>query len=437
MSEPTRPRTAHRSIGRHMRVAALAAGVLIVGLGGWAGTTELSGAVLASGRVVVDANVKRVQHPIGGIVNAINVRNGQRVVDGEVLVTLDPTVAAANLAVITKALDALVVRQRRLEAERDQLDMFNLPPDLTARLEEAELAALHNTEIGVFHSRRQAREGLKAQFQERIEQFEEQVVGLSHLVEAYADSIALIRTELAGVETLYADQLVSLAKVTQLKRDEADLRGRHAQTNAEIAKIKGQIAEVRLQIHQVDEELLEEVTGMLRDLQEKSAELLERRIAALDQLSRLVIRAPATGMVHELTVHTVGGVVDAGATLMFIVPDSGELSIEVQVEGQDRDQIHVGQTALLRMTAFDQRTTPELHGVVTTVAADLVDNFQTGARYYPVRIALLAGERERLGGQMLEPGMPVETFVQTSYRTVLSYLTKPLSDYLARAFRGD
>jgi HlyD family secretion protein len=437
MAHPARSGKAQRSIGRHLRVALLAGGILLFGFGGWAATTEMSGAVLASGKVVVDANIKRVQHPVGGIVSAIYVRNGQRVALGDTLISLDPTVVAANLAVITKALDALQVRQRRLEAERDQRSVFTLADDLVARLEEPDLAALFATEQGFFNSRREARDGMKAQLGERIIQFGEQVTGLTHMVDAYTDTIELISSELTGAETLFEDQLVSLARVTQLKRDEADMRGRLAQTQAEIAKVRGQIAEVELQIHQVDVEMFEEVNGLLRELQEKSAELVERRTAALDQQARLQIRAPADGVVHELTAHTVGGVVEAGATVMFIVPTDGALTVEVRLEGQDRDQVYVGQNAFLRMTAFDQRTTPELAGVVTTVGADLVQDAQSGMQFYPVRIALLDGEMDKLGSQALEPGMPVDTFVQTSYRSVLTYLTRPITDYLARAFRGD
>lgn len=430
-------RTANQSINRHLRVALLAALMLICGVGGWAVITKIAGAVLASGFVVVDANVKKVQHPLGGVVSMINVKNGQRVEKGEVLLRLDPTVAQANLAMVTKSIDALVVRQRRLEAERDGGETISLPEELRARLEEPELASLWHTETRFFESRRKARLGLQAQLNERIMQFEQQISGLTKQTEAFTDGMELIGEELEGLEELYTKKLVVVTRLMQLSRDETEIRATHAQALAEIAQTKARISEVKLQILQVDEDLRAEATGALREVKEKMAEYVERRIAALDQLQRLEMRAPIDGVVHELAVHTVGGVIDAGAAVMLIVPDMDNLSIEVRIDVQDRDQVHLGQHAVLRMTAFDQRNTPELQGKVSMVGADLVEDQRSGLRYYPLRIALSPGEREKLGDKMLMPGMPVESFVQTRERTVLSYLTKPLTDYMTKAFRTD
>lgn len=429
--------SANASILRHLTIAAVAAVTLAGGAGGWAATTELSGAVMANGRIVVDAHVKRVQHPIGGVVSTINVTNGQRVKQGEIVMSLDATIARANLAVITKSLDALQIRQNRLEAERDGRSTFGVPSHIAARLQEAEFSDLLRTETGFFTSRSSVRAGQRAQLEERVRQLEHQAEGLTLQSEAYRDSMELIGDELVGIEKLYEKRLVAVQRMMQLKREEADHRGKNAQTLADIAKVKGQVAEVRLQILQIDEELRAQVSGELREVQEKVAELVERRAAANDQVMRIDIRAPVNGLVHQLAQHTIGGVVDPSATLMVIVPDSDELSVEVRIEASDRDQVSVGQPAFLRMSAFDQRTTPELQGVVTVLAADLVEDQQTGMAYYPARIALLPGEIGHLGGKILTPGMPVESFVQTSSRTVLAYLLKPARDYVSRAFRMD
>jgi HlyD family secretion protein len=281
------------------------------------------------------------------------------------------------------------------------------------------------------------REGLRAQLDERIAQLEEQIQGLTQQAQLFSENMALIRKELLGLEELFAKKYVTVTRLMELKREDTAVRGSHAQALAEIAQAKGKITETRLQILQIGEDLRTEVTGALSDLKEKMAELLEKKTTAYDQLTRVDLRAPADGLVHELSVHTVGGVIEAGSTLMMIVPDADDLSMEVKVEAQDRDQVRVGQSAVLRFSAFNQRSTPELKGIVDMVAADLVEEAQTGMRYYTVRIALLAGERERLGGERLSPGMPVESFVETGYRTVLSYLVKPLADYLALAFRAD
>ena len=246
-----------------------------------------------------------------------------------------------------------------------------------------------------------------------------------------------MREELDGLEQLYAQKIVARTRIMELKREESTMRGTLGQLVAQIASSGGRVAETELQILQIDQELRNEVTKELREANEKIAELTQRRIGALDQLKRVDIRAPHDGMVHELAVHTVGGVIAAGDTLMWIVPGDEMLAVEVKVSAQDRDQLHLGQNALMRMSAFNQRTTPEIFGAVSVIAADLVEDPRTGLQYYPVRLKISDAERERLGGNALAPGMPVETFIQTGQRTILSYLVKPLSDYLTRAFRAD
>ena len=426
-----------RSINGHLRIGVAAAALLVIGVGGVAATTQLSGAVLAQGTVVVDGNVKVVQHPVGGVVEEINIRNGAVVKVGQVLIRLDDDIARADLATVDNALDALFVRRARLEAERDGTTSFSTPPELTERLRESSVERLLRSESRYLQSRTEAREGLKAQLAERIVQLENQIEGLAVQITAQQDAIALVQEELSGLDELYTSGLVTKTRVMALRREEAIARGTHGQLVSEIASQKGRVSETRLQIIQIDQDMTSEVNGELREIEEKVGELTQRRIAALDQLKRIDIRAPHDGVVHELGVHTIGAVVEAGKTLMLIVPEEEELSIEVKVAAQDRDQLHIGQNTLLRMSSFNQRTTPELEGTVNVIGADLVEDPRTGFQYYPVRIRLNEGQEERLGASQLAPGMPVESFVQTGYRTVFSYLTKPLVDYFALAFRAD
>jgi HlyD family secretion protein len=428
---------ARHSIRRHTHVAFSAALLLVGGLGGWAVVTELAGAVVATGAVVVDSNVKKVQHPTGGVVGEIMVRDGDRVRAGEVVVRLDQTVAGANLAMVSKSLDELAARQARLEAERDGAERVMFPPALVQRLAERDHAGLLLGERGLFESRRVAREGQKSQLNERVAQLREQIEGLNLQAEAKADEIKLIQDELAGVEELWRKKLVPITRVTSLKREETRLKGERGQLISNVAQAKGRISETALQILQIDQDLRSEVSTELREVQAKIAELVERQVAAEDQLKRIDIRAPQDGIVHQSIVHTVGGVIAAGDPLMLIVPESDDLSIEVKVAPQDIDQLAPGQETLLRLSAFNQRTTPELKGRVSLIAADLVTDQRSGAQYYPVKIAFAENEQDRLGSVKLMPGMPVESFIQTSYRTVFSYLTKPLSDHLTRAFRED
>jgi HlyD family secretion protein len=428
---------ARRSIRRHTQLGMTAALALVGGLGGWAAVTELSGAVVAPGSVVVDSHVKKVQHPTGGVVGEILARDGSRVRAGDVVVRLDETVAKANLAMVSKSLDELAARQARLEAERDARDTIIFQAALLQRQTEPELASLLSGEQRLFESRREAREGQRAQLQERISQLREQIEGTTLQADAKADEIRLIQDELSGVEQLWRKNLVPITRVTALRREETRLRGERGQLISTVAQAKGRISETALQILQIDQDLRSEVTKELREVQAKVAELVERQVAALDQLKRIDIRAPQDGVVHQSMVHTVGGVINAGEPLMLIVPESDELSIEVKVAPQDIDQLQAGQDTMLRLSAFNQRTTPELKGRVRLIAADRVTDQHSGMEYYPVRIAFADGERERLGAAKLVPGMPVESFIQTGYRTVLSYLTKPLTDQVSRAFREE
>ena len=435
--KPAPQHTARHSIRRHTAVALSSACLLVGGLGGWATVTELSGAVVAPGNVVVDSHVKKVQHPTGGVVGEILARDGDRVRAGDVVVRLDETVARANLAMVAKSLDELSARQARLEAERDARQAIVFPAGLLDRMAETEVAGLLGGEQHLFTTRREARSGQKAQLQERIAQLQEQIDGLVLQAGAKADEIRLIQDELTGVQELWKKNLVPITRVTALRREETRLRGERGQLISNVAQAKGRISETALQILQVDQELRSEVSKELREAQAKVAELVERQVAAQDQLKRIDIRAPQDGIVHQSTVHTVGGVINAGEPLMLVMPEADELSIEVKVSPQDIDQLQPGQETMLRLSAFNQRSTPELKGRVSLIAADLVTDQRLGAQYYPVRIAFAEGERARLGAARLVPGMPVEGFIQTGYRTVLSYLTKPLADHLTKAFREE
>ena len=428
--------TSRRSIRRHLLTGALVAGALIASVAGWAGTAKLAGAVIASGVVVVDSEVKKVQHPTGGIVGELRVRNDQRVNAGDVVVRLDETQTKANLAVFTKSLDELYARQARLEAEKNGADSIQFPDDLLARkANDPQVAHILEGERKLFSLRSEARNGQKAQLRERTAQLKEQVRGLTEQIDAKGQEIALIEEELKGVLELWKKQLVSLTRVTALKRDAARIGGERGQLIASKAEAAGKIAEVELQIIQVDQDMRSKVAEELSDVRAKISELSERKIAAEDQLKHIDIRAPQTGRVHELAVHTVGGVITPGETIMLIVPDNDALSVQAKVSPNDIDELRPDQPALLRFSAFNLRTTPELNGTISWIAADQTEDKRTGTAYYTVRIAVPDAEVARLHGLKIIPGMPVEAFIQTESRTMLSYLLKPLMDQVTRTFR--
>ncbi len=317
------------------------------------------------------------------------------------------------------------------------MTQITIPVALRGRVHEPDLASVVQGESHLFETRREARAGQKAQLKERIAQLQEQIDGTNLQASAKADEIQLIQDELTGVEQLWRKNLVPITRVTALRREETRLRGERGQLISSIAQARGRISETALQIIQIDQDLRSEVSKELREVQAKIAELVERKIAAEDQLKRIDIRAPQDGFVHQSMVHTVGGVINAGEPLMLIVPESDDLSIEVKISPQDIDQLQPGLDTVLRLSAFSQRTTPELKGKISLIAADLVTDQRSGVQYYPVRVAFAEGERERLGGLKLVPGMPVEGLIQTGYRTVFSYLTKPIADNMMKAFREE
>jgi len=426
---------ARRSIRLHLIVGLAVVVVLAGGLGGWASTAEISGALIAPGQIVVESNIKKVQHPTGGVVGELLARDGDIVKAGDVLVRLDDTVTKASLAIVTKNLDAQWARAARLEAEQRGLDKITFPPQLTSRADDPDVKNLMSSEMKLFEVRVNGRAGQKSQLRERITQLNEEIAGLAAQEKAKDQEIALVEKELSGVRDLYDKHLVQISRLTTLERDAARLNGERAQYIASRAQAKGKITETELQIIQVDKDMVSEVSKDLRETNDKIGEFVERKVTAEDQLRRTDIRAPQDGMVLQSTVHTVGGVITAGDAIMMIVPQTDDLQVEAKVNPQDIDKLQIGQKTLLRLSAFNQRTTPELNGVVTRVSPDTTTDQRTGQSYYTIRVSMPPAEVARLGDVKLIPGMPVEAFVQTGDRTLISYLMKPLSDQLMRAFR--
>jgi HlyD family secretion protein len=426
---------ARYSIRRHLIVGLAVVVLLAGGLGGWASTAQISGALIAPGSVVVESNVKKVQHPTGGVVGELRARDGDVVKAGDVVVRLDDTVTKASLAIVTKNLDGLLARGARLEAEQRGLNKIVFPKTLLDRADDPDAKAVMASESKLFEVRVNGRAGQKSQLRERVTQLNEEIAGLTAQEKAKDQEIALVEKELVGVRDLYDKHLVQLTRLTTLERDLARLSGERAQYIASRAQAKGKITETELQIIQIDKDMISDVSKDLRETNDKIGEFVERKVTAEDQLRRVDIRAPQDGMVLQSTVHTVGGVITAGDAIMLIVPQADDLQVEAKVNPQDIDKLQVGQKTLLRLSAFNQRTTPELNGVVTRVSPDVTTDQRTGQSYYTIRISMPPEEVARLGDVKLIPGMPVEAFVQTGDRTLISYLVKPLSDQLMRAFR--
>ncbi len=408
---------------------------IVGGIGAWAATTEIAGAVLAPGTIVVESNVKKVQHPTGGVVGEIKVKEGAKVKVGDLLLRLDETITRANLQLVANQLDEYSMREARLNAERDGVIEIEVPEVLTGRLAEAAIAKTFAAEKSLLVSRRDSREGQKSQLKERMDQLGEEIAGVAGQIEAKSTEIGLIGKELEGLKDLEAQKLVTTNKMVQLRREAARLKGEFGQLKSQAAQAKGKITEVELQILRVDQDARTETVKELREVQSKLSELRERRVAAEDQLKRVDIRAPQDGVVHQLSAHTVGGVITPSDTIMLIVPENDRLLVETRISPQSIDQVHVNQPALIRLAAFNQRTTPELSAKLIRIAADLTRDQQTGESYFSARLEIPEDQLKLLGDKKLVPGMPADVQIRTEDRTVLSYLLKPLNDQFSKAFR--
>lgn len=407
--------------------------LLIGGAGGWAATAQLTGAVIATGTVNVDRNLKAVQHRDGGIISEIAVEEGDFVNKGEILIRLDDAQTRSELAIVRAQLAEASVRRARLIAERDGLEAMELPEVRAAAAEHVQMLLIGETRLlrGNLRNRNSQKEQLKL----GIEQLGEEIKGLEAQRASKIDEIELVSVEHKKMKGLVDKGLMEGSKVHSSDRDMARMTGEKAEIDAEIARARAKTSEIQLQIIAVDEEARTEAQRELSAVDPKIAELSERRSAIEDRLSRTDIRAPISGTINELAVNTIGGVITPAETLITIVPKEASLKIEARLAPTDIDQVYLRQRANLRFSAFNQRTTPELVGEVEFVSPATSTDKTSGQTYYLAEIAVSAEELSKLDDKRLLPGMPVEVFMSTEPRTAISYLSKPFTDQFSRAFR--
>jgi HlyD family secretion protein len=419
-------------VQRGVKMLAIAGGivVLIVAL------LPVSGAVVISGSMIVGSNAKKVQHPVGGVIAQVFVKDGDKVQSGMPLVRLHEVLAKSALTTISRQADESAARIARLRAEHDGVKTLLWPPHLTARAAEADVAQLLGSELAQFEARARLRKRQADVLKEHVVQLREQIVGLTAQLASREVQTGHVTAELAGLEKLYAQALVPLPRISGVRREAARLEGERHQTRSSIAETRSKVTEAELQIVAQDEAQRAEIAKEISEHQSKQSELGDRQVAARDQYKRQEILAPVTGVVTQLAVHTVGGVVGPGDVMMLVVPESDDLLFEARLATKDIDQASIGQPATLRFPALNRASTPELRGSVSYVSADASRDPQTGVTYYTVRVAITDHELERLDASMhLQPGMPVEAFIETSNRSIASYLLKPFTDQLQRVFR--
>ncbi len=414
-------------------VGTVSAFLLIGGFGGWAATAELSGAVVGQGHVMVDKDLRAIQHLDGGLIKSIDIKKGDHVQEGQVLFNLDATQLKAEAEILRAQITDFLSKRQRLIAERDGLSDMTVgtPPD---GIDLGNTAAFAG-ELRLFKGNLANRTSEIAQLRQSLEQTEEELNSLKAQTKSNAKDLELVQAEFTKVQNLQKKGLIDNSRVYSSSRDLNKLKGERDQIASNIAKTKSQRGEIEIRIHAVEEQARTEAQKNLSEIEPRLAELLERRAANVDRMSRMEIRSPISGTINEVSVNTIGGVITPAQKLVTIVPENVKLQIEVKVQPNDIDQLFVGQKAKLKFTAFNSHKTPEIFGSIAFVSPATSTDPASGQVYYVTQVEVAPDELAKLGAKRLVPGMLVETFIQTESRTALSYLVKPFQDQIERAFK--
>lgn len=423
-----------RSIRRQIVLSLSIAAIFMGGFAAAANWAEIHGAVMSSGKIIVLGRAKQVEHPDGGLIADIVVSEGDKVEAGQLLFRLDGTVAQANLGIIENQLLQLLAQESRLLAEQANRADIEVPGDFTSVSAERRLLLIE-AQKELRAARAATRVSQKAQLARQISQLEEQISALKAQRQAVDDNIALVDDQLGRYTSLNDRGLIMHSQLISVQRERASLGGSQAALTAEIIETQQAMAQAELKLAQIDETFYESVLTELDLKRAEIAKLAEERVAAQDKIRRLDIRAPMTGSLHELNIHTIGSVAAAGETLVSIIPDDDELIVEAKLSPADIDQVHRGQNARIRLSSLSQRVTPELLASVIDISADLTHDPQTNTSYYLARLRINEDELGKVGKETLKPGMPAEVFVQTEARSILSYLIKPITDQITHAMR--
>jgi HlyD family secretion protein len=405
-------------------------------LGVWGNFATISGAIISSGMIQVESLRQVVQHPQGGVVGSIDVKEGDVVRAGQVLIRFDDKLVRSQLTTVDNQLKDIQARRARLEAERDGAESLTFAPALMALAKiDSATKLLIQGQTRLFEARRQSLEAQIKQLMERKAQIRLQIEGVDAQLVASKEQVVLIGKELKDQQGLLDKGLAQASRVLSLQREASRLNGTIGELESSAARGGAQIIETDIQILQLSGARREEAISMLRDMTYTEIEMVERKLSLEETLARMDVRAPMSGVVHGLTVHALRSVVRPADAILYVVPSESPLVITSRIEAIHVDQVHVGQDASLRFSTFDQRSTPEIFGKVVKVSADVFRDEVTGISYYSAEIEPNEGEIDRLGDVELLPGMPVEAFIKTADRSPLSYLTKPFTDYFNRAFR--
>lgn len=411
--------------------------VTFVVFGGWACLASIDGGVVAAGSVVVESDRKTVQHLEGGIVRDLMVTGDAHVEQGQVLLRLDATQERAKEEMARSAVYSAIAEEARLQAEADGKDQIAFPTELVQKSSDPTAQRAMGDQKRRFEERRGARKLEISILQEKIGQSQRQIQGNSAQAKAARTQLESMAQEYEKLKPLADRGIVPFARIATLERSKADLEGRIGAYEADVERFGRIIDEALLQIDQVGQKGLEEAATKLAETRAQLADAREKLRVASDVLARVEVRAPRTGRVVNLKAHTVGAVVKPGETLMEIVPDNDVLVVAARVSAMDINHVQVGLPTEVRLPSFKARSTPIAIGEVLSVAADAQRDEGTHQAYYETKISVEVSRFPEKVRERLKPGMVAEVVIATGERTVLAYLTQPLTDAIRRGMRED
>ena len=411
---------------------------LVAGVGLWSATTQIAGAVIASGMIQVEANRQVIQHPTGGVVGKINVSDGDIVQAGDILLRFDDSRMKSELAIVESQYFELLARKTLFEADRDGNDTLVYDAELvTQSADNPDIRALMDGQTNLFNARKESLQQQKEQLSEQALQLGSQIEGVQAQLAANQTQLTLLKEEVSDAQSLLDKGLAQASRVLALRREEARIAGQIGRLTSDLGRLNAGINGVNIQLVQLDTERREKSIERLRDIGYRALELSERRASILQTLSRLDVRAPMNGIVYGNQIFALQSVVQPAQPMMYIIPRDLPLVVQAQVAVVHVDQVYVGQEATLNFSSFSQRTTPQIFGSVTKLSADVFTDQVTGFNYYQVELVPNLGELSKLGSTELLPGMPVEAFLKTDERSAFTYLVKPVTDYFNKAFREE
>lgn len=429
------------SMTRIIRAFWISSGVVLSTIGGWAVAAKVDSAIIAGGTFSVQSNAQAVQHPEGGVIGAILVKEGEPVQEGQVVVRLDAAKVLADLAILDRKLIDLIAERSRLEAERADSTQLATPerlspsPATSSKAINAALQTALASQRQLMSERRSVRANQLSQLEERKRQSESLLAGLRQQVKASEEEMEQAAGELKDLRMLEAKGLIPRPRLRQAEREVSRLRGQIGEITSRVMSAQSQLAEAEFKISETTQSSRSDVLSQIQANDAKLAQAREERLAAMDRMNRLEIRAPKSGLVNEMAIHTVGGVIGSGQTLMTIVPVSDPLIVTARIKPDEIDEVHVGQKATVRISSFKMATPPELDATVTGVSPDQVKDERSGQPYFSVKLSVAPGERDKLGGKALTPGLPAEVLMRGESRRVIAYLTAPVLDKIGLAFR--